>query len=91
VESGWWQPHLAGLEADTEVYATGGYARIFGYVEPPSPEYEHCPQSMYTAQMAEFLDAIRRGRQPTPTGADGRVVMQVVEEAYRSAGVRAAR
>jgi predicted dehydrogenase len=91
VESGWWQPHLGGLEADTEVYGTAGYARIFAYTEPPSPDYEHCPQSMYTAQMAELCDALRSGRQPTPTGADGRVVMQVVEEAYRSAGVRAAR
>ena len=90
VESGWWQPHLGGLEADTEVYGTGGYARIFGYTEPPSPDYEHCPQSMYTAQMAEFVDAVRTGRPPEPGGEDGRIVMRVVEEAYRSAGARAA-
>src|SRR5207237_7836081 len=25
VESGWWQPHLAGLEADTEVYGPAGH------------------------------------------------------------------
>jgi predicted dehydrogenase len=90
VESGWWQPHLGGLEADTEVYGTGGYARIFGYTEPPAPDYEHCPQSMYTAQMAEFAGALREGRRPEPDGADGRVVMRVVEDAYRSAGVGAA-
>ena len=88
VESGWWQPHLGGLEADTEVYATGGYARVFAYTEPPSPDYEHCPQSMYDAQMAEFVDAILEGRAPRPDGPDGRVVMQVVDEAYRSAGIR---
>ena len=88
VESGWWQPHLGGLEADTEVYATGGYARVFAYTEPPSPDYEHCPQSMYDAQMAEFVDAILEGRPPRPDGPDGRVVMQVVDEAYRSAGIR---
>ena len=87
VESGWWQPYLGGLEAETEVYATGGYAQVFGYTEPPEPDYEHCPQSMYTAQMAEFCDALREGRQPAPTGTDGRVVMQVVEDAYRSAAV----
>jgi len=87
VESGWWQPHLGGLEAETEVYATEGYARIFGYTEPPEPDYQHCPQSMYTAQMAEFCAALRDGREPTPTGADGRIVMQVVEDAYRSAAV----
>jgi predicted dehydrogenase len=90
VESGWWQPHLGGLEADTEVYGTGGYARIFGYTEPPSPDYEHCPQSMYTSQMAEFVDAVHAGRPPEPSGEDGRVVMRVVEQAYRSAGARAA-
>jgi predicted dehydrogenase len=42
-------------------------------------------QPMYTAQMAEFLDSLASGRQPRPSGEDGRVVMQVVQEAYRSA------
>ncbi len=86
IESGWWQPHLGGLEADTEVYGTGGYARIWP-PEPPSEEYEHCTQPMYTAQVAEFLDAIGDGRQPQPSGEDGRTVLQVVEDAYRSAGI----
>jgi predicted dehydrogenase len=36
--------------------------------------------------MAEFIDAILEGREPSPNGEDGRLVMQVVEEAYRSAG-----
>ena len=85
VESGWWQPHLGGLEADTEVYGTGGYARIWP-PEPPSEDYEHCTQPMYSAQVAEFLDAIAEGRTPRPSGEDGRVVMRVVEAAYRSAG-----
>jgi predicted dehydrogenase len=84
VESGWWQPRAGGLEADTEVFGTKGYARIWD-PEPPSEDYEHGSQAMYTAQMAEFLDAIVEGRQPRPSGEDGRVVMQVVEEAYRSA------
>jgi predicted dehydrogenase len=83
VESGWWQPHLAGLEADTEVYGTGGYGRIWPFTEGP-PGYEHCAQPMYSAQMAEFLDAVREGRQPRPSGEDGLVVMRVVDEAYRS-------
>jgi predicted dehydrogenase len=87
VESGWWHPHLGGLEADTEVYGTKGYARIWDPT-PPSEGYEHGSQPMYTAQMAEFLDAIAEGRQPRPSGEDGRVVMQVVEEAYRSASSR---
>jgi predicted dehydrogenase len=86
VESGWWQPHLGGLEADTEVYGTKAYARIWPH-QPPSADYEHCSQPMYSAQVAEFLDAIGEGRPPRPSGEDGRVVMQVVEEAYVSAGI----
>ena len=84
VESGWWQPHAEGLEADTEVYGTAGYTRIFPR-EAPSEDYEHCTQPMYTTQMREFLSAIEEGREPRPNGRDGRIVMQVVEEAYRSA------
>lgn len=83
VESGWWQPHLGGLEADTEVFGTNGYTRIWPTVEIP-PNYEHCSQPMYSAQMAEFVDAILDRRAPRPTGKDGRVVLQVVEDAYRS-------
>jgi predicted dehydrogenase len=84
VESGWWHPHKEGLEAETEVYGTGGYARIFPR-EEPSEDYEHCTQPMYTAQMREFLGAIADGRPPRPSGQDGRVVMRIVEEAYASA------
>jgi predicted dehydrogenase len=83
VESGWWQPHLAGLEADTEVYGTGGYGRIWPFTEGP-PGYEHCAQPMYSAQMAAFLNAVGDGQQPRPSGEDGLVVMRVVDEAYRS-------
>jgi predicted dehydrogenase len=84
VESGWWQPHTEGLEAETEVYGTGGYARIFPR-EEPSEDYEHCTQPMYTTQMREFLEAIEGERQPRPSGEDGRVVLEVVEQAYASA------
>jgi predicted dehydrogenase len=86
VESGWWQPQVGGLEADTEAYGTKGYARIF---PPPDPsdETEHAPQAMYSAQVREFLDAIEEGRPPLPSGEDGRVVMRIVEEAYRNARV----
>jgi predicted dehydrogenase len=85
VESGWWQPHVEGLEAETEVYGTAGYARIFPR-EAPSEDYEHCTQPMYTEQMREFLGAIAEGRAPRPSGEDGRAVIRVVEQAYRSAG-----
>ena len=83
VESGWWHPHKEGLEAETEVYGTEGYARIFPR-EEPSQDYEHCTQPMYTAQMNEFLDAIAQGRHPRPDGVDGRVIIDVVERAYAS-------
>jgi predicted dehydrogenase len=83
VESGWWQPHSGGMEADTEVFGTKGYDRIFDPA-PPSKDYEHCSQPMYSAQIAAFLDAIEGGRQPSPSGQDGRVVIQVVEAAYAS-------
>jgi predicted dehydrogenase len=86
VESGWWQPHKEGLEAETEVYGTRGYARIFPR-EEPSEDYEHCTQPMYTEQMREFFAAIEEERQPRPSGEDGRIVIQVLEDAYRSAGV----
>ena len=89
VESGWWQPRVGGLEADTELYGTGGYARVWDMTEPP-PGYEHCTQPMYSAQLAEFVEAVAAGRQPHPSGEDGRVVMQVVEQAYASAGGRPA-
>ena len=83
VESGWWQPHVGGLEADTELYGTGGYARVWDRTELPEGE-EHCTQPMYSAQMAEFVEALALGRQPRPSGQDGRVVMEVVERAYAS-------
>ena len=87
VECGWWQPHLAGLEADTEIYATGGYARVWDFTEGPEG-YEHCSQPMYSAQMAEFIDAVEAGRKPRPDGDDGAVVMSIAEQAYRSEAER---
>jgi predicted dehydrogenase len=84
IESGWRHPHKEGMEADTEVYGTGGYDRIFPR-EEPTEDYEHCTQPMYTAQAAEFLDATGEGRQPRPDGGHGRVVMEVVEAALASA------
>ncbi len=83
VECGWLQPHVAGMEADTEVYGTGGYARVWEMTEPPEG-YEHCTQPMYSAQMREFVDAALEGRPARPSGEDGLVVMRVVDEAYRS-------
>jgi predicted dehydrogenase len=85
VESGWWQPHLGGLEADTELYGTGGYSRVWGRTDMPEG-YQHCSQPMYSAQMAEFVEALAAGRRPRPGGDDGRVVIEIVEQAYAVAG-----
>jgi predicted dehydrogenase len=82
VESGWWHHHRGGLEADTEIHGTKAYGRIW---DADADDEGHDSQAMYSAQMREFLDAIAEGRQPQPSGEDGRVVMRVVEEAYRSA------
>jgi predicted dehydrogenase len=86
IESGWWQPHVGGREADTEVYGTKGYGRIWPPAGPASADEEDelANQPMYTAQVGAFLDAIDEGLQPRPSGEDGRVVMEVVERAYRS-------
>jgi predicted dehydrogenase len=89
VECGWWQPHRGGLEADTEIYGTGGYARIWDPppVGLPPTEDDHCSQPMYTAQMTEFLRAIEEDREPVPGPENGLTVMRIVEDAYRSAGL----
>ena len=84
VEAGWWHQQLPGLEADTEVYGTLGYTRIFPTSTPEG--YDHTAQPMYSAQVRAFIDAILEGREPRPNGEDGRVVMRIVEEAYGSAG-----
>jgi predicted dehydrogenase len=41
---------------------------------------------MYSAQLAELVEAVAAGRQPRPGGEDGRVVLEVVDQAYASAG-----
>ena len=87
VESGWWQPHLSGLEADTEVYGTGGYARIWDFTEEPAG-YQHVAQSMFSAQVREFVGAASAGRPPRPGAGDGLAVMRIVNDAYRSAAGR---
>jgi predicted dehydrogenase len=88
VESGWWQPVLDGVEADTEVYATGGHARIwpeFTSATPPPDDYEHCALPMYTAQMADFVTCCDTGATPVASAAVGLEALRIVEAAYASA------
>ncbi|MCX6037012.1 MAG: Gfo/Idh/MocA family oxidoreductase [Chloroflexi bacterium] len=49
------------------------------------PRKEHCPQSMYDAQMAHFIEAITGKAVPFLGGEDGLVNMKLVDAAYRSA------
>lgn len=100
VETGWWQPHMDGPEATTQLYGTQGFGRLFPtLIELPNaeaqrvdtvksgfkfPRKEHCPQSMYDAQMAYFLACIREDKTPVPGGLEGLANMKVLEAAYRS-------
>jgi predicted dehydrogenase len=101
IESGWWQPHSDGPEAGTQLYGQKGFGQLFPtLLKLPNPEKErvdevksgfkfprreHCPQDMYDAQMAHFLDCIRNGKTPMPGGAEGLLNMKVVDAAYESA------
>jgi predicted dehydrogenase len=101
LESGWWQPHMDGPEAATQLYGTAGFGQIFPTrlllpqvdqtkVEQvdlgfPPVRDPHCPQSMYDTQMAYFLECIRTGCAPSPGGIEGLLNMRVVDAAYRSA------
>jgi predicted dehydrogenase len=101
IESGWWQPHADGPEAATQLYGTTGFGQLFPtQLELPNaktqkvdvlksgfkfPRREHCPQSMYDAQMAYFVDCVRKNKIPIPGALEGLVNMKVVDAAYKSA------
>jgi predicted dehydrogenase len=100
IESGWWQPHADGPEAATQLYGTQGYGQLFPtHLELPNvqtqkleriksgfkfPRREHCPQSMYDAQMAYFVDCVRKNKTPVPGGLEGLANIKVVDAAYKS-------
>lgn len=100
IETGWWQPHADGPEAATQLYGTLGFGQLFptrlelaneqaGTVDLIDPGFafpraEHCPQSMYDAQFAYFLDCIRSQRTPIPGGAEGLINMKIVQAAYEA-------
>lgn len=101
IESGWWQPHSDAPEAATQLYGTEGFGQLFPtQLELPNvkkqkveliksgfkfPRKEHCPQTMYDAQMAYFLNCVRAGAIPVPGGMEGMVNMKVVDAVYKSA------
>ncbi|MFQ5419567.1 MAG: Gfo/Idh/MocA family protein [Anaerolineae bacterium] len=100
IESGWWQPHMDGPEAATQLYGRHGFAELFPThlslphpetetivaIDPgfPHPRAEHCPQIMYDKQLAYFVDCIRENRTPVPGGAEGLINMKIVDAAYES-------
>ncbi len=100
IESGWWQPHADGPEAATQLYGTQGFGQLFPtQLELPNvktqkldivksgfkfPRKEHCPQSMYDAQMSYFIECIRKNKTPVPGGLEGLMNMKVVDAAYKS-------
>ena len=88
VECGWWQPRLDGVEADTEVYGTTGYDRIwpdFTASSPPPEGYEHCSLPMYQAQMADFAHCCATGQTPVASAEVGLTALRIVEAAYSAA------
>lgn len=82
IEFGWWQPRLAGLEAETEVLGTGGVARIWPGRPPVEEGYEHCTVPMYAAQLADVVRCCRDGGTPLASAAAGRTALAIVERAY---------
>ncbi|MBM4371627.1 MAG: Gfo/Idh/MocA family oxidoreductase [Deltaproteobacteria bacterium] len=96
VESGWWHPHMDGPEAATQLFGTGGYARMFPTMYVPiakdaapvrpkfPPREEHCAQSLYTDQVEELALAVLDGRKPLNGPDVGLAVMRICDAAYRS-------
>ena len=91
VHTGWWQPRLDGVEADTDVYGSSSTLRIWPHllVDGATPAgYVHCSLPMYSAQMADFVRCCHTGDTPIASAEVGLIAMQIVEDAYRSAGWR---
>jgi predicted dehydrogenase len=89
VESGWWQPHLGGYEADTEVYGSTGYRRIWAREQPAG--YVHCDVTLFIAQLRDAMRQIAAWRPGTASPTHGLTALRVCELAYASAGTRTGR
>mgnify|MGYP002632165251 CR=1 FL=1 len=100
IESGWWHPHMDGPEASTQIFGTNGYVSLFPtkikmkeedaidkFQIPKFEKTEHCDQSIYTNQMKHFIECIRSRTQPNPGFAEGQIVLQIVDAAYRSSEI----
>lgn len=101
IECGWWQPHSDGPEAATQLYGQAGFGQLFPtFLELPDlvaqqiireesnfphPRQPHCLQSMYDAQLAYFVDCLRRNLPPRPDAHDGWINQRLLDAAYQSA------
>ena len=88
VECGWWQPVLEGVEAETDVFGTGGHGRIwpeFTLATPPPGDYEHCAVDMYATQMTDFLRCCATNATPLASADVGVTIMEIVDAAVASA------
>ncbi len=98
IESGWWHPHMDGPEASSGIFGTKGYASLFPTflkmtkgeesfekIIPDLPERkDHCDQVIYTKQMENFIEFIKTRQQPSPGLAEGQIILEIVDAAYRS-------
>jgi predicted dehydrogenase len=100
IESGWWQPHVDGPEASSQLYGTQAFGSVFPtrleIPDPakqlikqidggfPYPREEHCPQEMYDDQLAYFIEYVRTKKTPVPGRLEGLVYMKIVDAAYGS-------
>ena len=85
IECGWWQLHLGGHEADTDVLGTGGYQRIWPLEQPAG--YEHCGQPLFAAQMCEVTAALERFTSGDRSSRRGLTALAICDRASASAGV----
>jgi predicted dehydrogenase len=83
VESGWWQPHLGGYEADTEVYGSSGYRRIWAREQPPG--YVHCDVTLFVAQLRDAMAQVAAWRLGAPSPVHGLAALRICERAYAAA------
>ena len=97
IESAAWQPFAEAPEGGAQVWGTRGYGRTFpselhlslgdvlGTFTPDFPtRVEQCDWPMYQRQIEHFASCIRNGTQPKPGGAEGLVLMKVMDAVYKS-------
>ena len=97
IESGWWNPHMDGPEASTQLFGTRGYARLFptsiertvggesiNEVLDFPPRKEHCDPHIYAGQIAAFVRCVRENRKPAAGLAEGISALRICEAAVLS-------